>query len=808
MVGGLPGAIDAFGLRIKGAGNALEGLADALGLGPEFDALKRAVGPTVDSILNLAGSIGQVIEKSGAIKLAGEIGAKAFDLIREAVTFLDRIVRQNIGPLSEFVKGFGNTLKAAFDGALAVFKALEGPIEAVVKAIAPFAGLLGDVAGALVIYKAAASGAEVVTGLLGKTGGSTLLTLGKIAIVLAPAIGAFEVAKATVPGFTTTLDQLGFMATHVGDTIRELTKQTNGVANPFLKMGAAVHDTTGKFIGYAKAFETLPQAQERLNNLTKQGLNMFTNTSNFIDANFRAIEKGTSFVYTLAYKARDLLTGQMSDLATYKGTFQQYLLTHQEAAQVIQSRTIPALEAEKAKMAELQNKVDGATRAIDGLSKANDELNKKLNEANQGISAMDGAVHQLALKHSEAKIAFHDSSAAIQDQTLSVDEAFSKWKDLTQIQKAGGEGAYAAGVAAGKLKDGLVDATKGGITPMLDATYKFIGTTQDATKGIADNTIATQKAKEEGEKAAGQLKDQADKTAELTRITSTHGTVLTDASGKVAGGFWGSQKAIDSANKVLGIWNSTPFTSKTTDTSTIAAVKALMEGAVAALRAWNALPMANKSATATTVNVTTGGSIGIGGGAKPAPSPVRGPSPLSTSMGLGEFGGGRGAGSFGALAQAAQQATQTAFSLTGLQSQIDAIVKMFNSLDAKALKAASDQAESVGKIAGAASSMVDAFGKMQNYTSVSKEIMAKVTDDTVVFTKMYIAGASQFNVKALEGAATYIDTTGKVAGAASSMADALKKLKDWQGPINASIEGFAYNAKVLNGQLLQRFPRI
>lgn len=798
MVGGLDGAFQAFELRVKGAGDALGGLAHALGLSDEFNAIRSVIDPTVKSVLSLVGSVGQVIDKSGAIKIAGDIASKAFNLIGEAVQFVDRLIKENIGPLSQMVKNFGNGIKTALDVGTAAFKALEEPVSAVVKFLSPLLPLIGDVAAALVVYKVAAEGAGLATKLFNSGTGSMLLNLGKFALVLAPAIGAFEVAKAVVPGFTNTLDQLGFMATHVQETFKELNKELRQeVPNPYLKMGSAVTDATGKVIGYANAFETLQQAQERINKSTTAGLNIFTDASKsygYAELNLAKLNSTMSFGYTLSYKYRDALTGQL-DVMTKNNSIMQYLFTSHEKYLTSTLKAPPAVQAQMAKTAELTRQMDALDRAISGVSTANDELNKKLSEANQGISIMDGAVHQLALQHSDAKIAFHDSSAAIQDQTLSVDEAFSKWKDLTEVQKAGGKGAYEAGVAAGKLKDGLVDATKGGITPMLDATYKFIGTTQDVTKEIGANTIANQKSKEEQEKVAAKIKDSTDATAELTRITGTHGTVVTDATGKIAGGFWGSQKAIDGANKVMGIWNTTPMNPKTTDTTTIAAVKVLMEGAVAALKAWNGLKLDNKSASVTYTPV--GASLGIGPSA-PAPAPGNkvNSTGLSGTLGLDGFGGA-GARLSGTFAQATVQATQAAFSLTGLQSQIDQIVKMFNSMDAKALKAAADQADSVSKIAGAASSMVDAFGKMKDYTSVSKEIMAKVSQDSATFTGLYIAGAKQFDVKALEGAATYIDTSGKVASAASSMVDALEKTRGRQGASLASIEGIAYDAKVM-----------
>lgn len=775
MVGGINGALDAFKLRLEGIGDAAETLADALGFGPQFDAIKNAVGPVITAISGIIDSFGQVVEKSGAMKIAGDIGAKAFELIGEAVSFLDRLIRQNIGPISEFVKGFGNTIKAALDIAIAAFKALEGPIEAVVKFFAPFAGHIGEVAAAFVIYKGAVAGADLASGLLNATSGKLLLSLGKVALVLAPAIAAFELAKATVPGFTTTLDQLGYMAEHTSETLNVLYKKlfTQEVANPFLKMGSAITDADGKLLGYAKSFETYQQAVERINKLNEQGLNMFGNGANLIDSQFAAISKGTSFVYTIAYKTRDLLTGQMSDLAKYQGSFNQYLMFHQNAATVIQSRTIPALDAENAKLAVMQGNSDAAARAINGLATANDELQKKLNTANQVMSVMDTGVAQITTRVGTA-------TAAWGTQNVTLGEAWTKWKDLTAAQLAGGEGAFNAGVQAGQLRDIMIKLGGEGMAPLIDQWFKSKQGADTATKGLVDNTIANEKAKEAAAQASDAVKAQADKVSELGKILNTHGASVSGFGSKVSD----VATVTNTANQKLGVWNSLPFTTKTTDTTMIAAAKVLLEGAVAALQAWNILPMASKTATATTTtnwvtNIVNGG----GAASAPAPKPGAGNKPSSSSLsgafGLagGEFGGGKGLGDLTrTFNDTTQAAAQTGFSLEALKTQINSIVTLFKSIDSKALKVASDQAELVTKITGAASGMTAALTTIDKFGGVAKQKMDSFGVATKQLMDIFVAQAGAFNARALPGVSAYAEGVAKVATGASGMADALGKI--------------------------------
>jgi hypothetical protein len=143
MVGGLSGAFDAFSLRVRARVMPSNTWPMRSGLGPQFDAIKRVIGPVVDSVMGFVGAIVQVINKSDAIKIAGDIISTAFSGISEVFTFVTKLINDNIGPISEGVTAFGNTVKAALDIAIGAFKALEGPITAVVGFPVPFAPAIG-----------------------------------------------------------------------------------------------------------------------------------------------------------------------------------------------------------------------------------------------------------------------------------------------------------------------------------------------------------------------------------------------------------------------------------------------------------------------------------------------------------------------------------------------------------------------------------------------------------------------------------------------------------------------------------------
>jgi TP901 family phage tail tape measure protein len=385
-----------------------------------------------------------------------------------------------------------------------------------------------------------------------------------------------------------------------------------------------------------------------------------------------------------------------------------------------------------APMQAIADKYDGLTGKISSLeiemgslARANDELNSKLGANNQLINTMSIGVDQLALKHQNAKIAFEGTNHSLQ-------EGYDQWVKYTEIQAAGGDGAVEAGKKAGDLAKQLTGVDKS-FQPLLDTTFNAITANSKLKDSVVSNTEASAKLQQAIDPLT-EAQHRADDAFEEAAIKArTHGGALLIT----AQGADTAKIAIDGGNKVLGIWNSTPMSTKTTDTSTIAAVRALMEGAVAALRAWNGLKLDNKSATVTTTNIAQ--NIGIG--AAPAPAPVQRPS-LGQSAGLSgtlanfdRFGGGGMAGA-AALAQATQAAQVVNFSLASLKDNIDAIVKLFKDIDSKALKAAADQAESVSKIASAASGMVDLFAKLKDYSrSSAEELMMQVAKDSAEMTK-------------------------------------------------------------------------
>jgi TP901 family phage tail tape measure protein len=446
----------------------------------------------------------------------------------------------------------------------------------------------------------------------------------------------------------------------------------------------------------------------------------------------------------------------------------------------------------------LTGKVNTLEIALEGLNRANDELNGKISANNSIINTMSMGVDQLALKHQNAKIAFDGTNHSLQ-------EGYDQWVKYTEIQAAGGDGAVEAGKKAGDLAKQLTGVDKS-FQPLLDTTYNAI----NANSKHKDSLVATTEQSAKLQSALDPLTAAQRKADDAFEEGATKARGHANALGVTSSAAQTATTAVNKATGQVEKYNETHPAPKLFNNNALQAANDIMK-AVAQLQLWNGINAVSKVLTITTNLITngspapSGGGGGGGGGSapsRPAPTPVGGRSPLSTgasTFGLTSDLGSilKGGGIAAPLAAATQLAAQTAFSLDSLKSNIDQIVSLFKSIDSKALKVAADQAESVSKIASAASGMVDLFGKIKDYSSVGKETMKQVAADSVAMTQEYIAGASQFKVKQLEGAATYIETSGKVASAASSMADALSKLRDYKGPLRDSIAGFTGNVKDL-----------
>ncbi|OJV86946.1 MAG: phage tail tape measure protein [Chloroflexi bacterium 54-19] len=463
----------------------------------------------------------------------------------------------------------------------------------------------------------------------------------------------------------------------------------------------------------------------------------------------------------------------------------------------------PPMQSVYDKANALDGKINSLVIAMGHLNDESDILSSKINANNQIISTMDMGVDQLALKHQGAKV-------AIDGVNMTLDDAYSKWKDYTTIQAAGGQGSYEAGVKAGQLATALVKVD-GSFQPLLDTTYNainansknkdsLVATTEASAKyqlaidnmtpaqRAADDAFesAAEKARNHGLALQGTSSAANTTTTAIDKTTGAVGTYnQTDPKEKTANtNFVDVGKNIKEAKDRLDDWAKTQVDPKTvtvTGVDEAGSVFSKIKGM------WDSLVLSPKTVTINSAPGAIGpqtvapGSTYPGGTApsRPAPTPARGAQSVGAStFGLGDQLG-RSLSGVQALDAATKTAQATAFSLTGLQSQIEQIVKMFGNLDTKALKAASDQADQVQKITGAASGMVDLFGKLQDYVSVGKATMDRLSTDSAEMTASYIAGAKNFDVKALAGAATYIDTSGKVASAASSMADSLNKVRNW-----------------------------
>lgn len=582
------------------------------------------------------------------------------------------------------------------------------------------------------------------------------------------------------------------------------------VADGFTQMGSAVKNSRGQIVAYLADGQTL-ETWAKEHNVTVAGsveqqkaLAAATDTTSKTVVSQSAAFKA-NIQDNIATRQALLESAKAADLYQKKieqgyaqAEFSRKKMLDLNAAIDYNGLSFAKLSGPMQTIANKYNAVTGQintlTIAMDGLAKKNDELSGKISANNQILSIAQMGIEQASLKYKDATFTFDGTKH-------SLGETFDAWQDLIKVQDAGGKGSYEAGKKAGELANQLKSLDGGALAPLVDTIYNATHGNNDYTKSLVENTTAASKTQVQVDKLTESQRktDTAfEEAATKARGNANAMGVVAQAAGLTGSKFNDSASAIDNSKKRLGEWNAMPAVPKKPE-SNFALIALAIGAAVSALNEWNNKPVVNKTGTMTwlntAVNAASPAPSGGGGGSGPIASPSRGQSAglFGTLSSFDRFGGG----SASALAAATQQAANTAFSLTGLQSQIDQIVKMFNSMDAKAIKAASDQAENVKKIADGAGAMLDAFTKMKEYTGTSKDIMKLVAADSAAMTGFYIEGAKQFNQKQLEGAALYVETSGKVASAASSMFDALAKLPKYSGPSRENIRDFTGNVKDL-----------
>lgn len=128
---------------------------------------------------------------------------------------------------------------------------------------------------------------------------------------------------------------------------------------------------------------------------------------------------------------------------------------------------------------------------------------------------------------------------------------------------------------------------------------------------------------------------------------------------------------------------------------------------------------------------------------------------------------------------------------------VDIFIEASKDYTEKSLKAANEYLETTGKVASTVSSMADALGKLRDWKGPLTESIEGFTYNVAMLVADFVLASLEFTSKMLAGATSFATTAGTVAEATGKMADSLSKLRNWKGPLTASIEGFVYNSKVL-----------
>jgi TP901 family phage tail tape measure protein len=110
---------------------------------------------------------------------------------------------------------------------------------------------------------------------------------------------------------------------------------------------------------------------------------------------------------------------------------------------------------------------------------------------------------------------------------------------------------------------------------------------------------------------------------------------------------------------------------------------------------------------------------------------------------------------------------------------VDSMEKVVSTINTASLEAIDKQAEAVSKAASAAGSMLDTLSKLKTYTGPSSDIINAFRGDMTALVSAILESSKSFSKESLEAMGNFLDSAGKVASAASSMADTLLKIKDW-----------------------------
>jgi TP901 family phage tail tape measure protein len=788
--------------------NTFNDIGKAIGLDEGFKSITDGLDSIVNGYKKLFSALDDIIHNQGIVNTVLDVAGSAAKLFGEAISTVAEVVKTNLPTIQTIVEHAGGVIKTAFDIATEVVKNLVGPLNDVFTLLKPFAGIIGDVAGAFIVYKIAAEGAALATrglalaqgalGLAGMT--SNVGFFAKAVWGLVPAFAAWEGVNAATNGeLDKTKDKLLWLMSHQDEVAKvtgyksstPLGSLLNSIGDPGIAKGV---DEVGSGPTKTPANSTFSYSK-----FLKEGTanNQVFAAANKIASDYANTLQQTTTSVSKFYEAESVASTNTKNLAQSVEAHRSRLQALNEQLDLNDgafARLPAAMQDSIIKSAQLTGQMNGLAQAMDNTARANDALAQKLSSVNQVSGVLDTAVAQLSLKTRGQTIAFDG-------QNLALDQAYGKWKDLTAVQLAGGKGAFDAGVQAGKLKDAMVTMAGQGLSPVLDLEFKNIGATQDLTKEYVDNTLKAAQQAEQQNKNADSLKQVQGATNELAKVSSNSGAVIRESGLAGATGFTAVKDAADKAKQGVDTYNTTSVEKKTAETN-FATIAIAIQAAVGALNLWNSTNVNSKSATFTAnyaATVTGGaptiipGGSGNGSGGGTPPKIGVGPGAGGgnkkndvNSRSLSSFDGSRLGGAASgasqmvdAVAQATTTAQTAALSVASLKSQIDEITNLFKSLDGKALKVASDQADMVGKLASAAGNVTDALEKIRKSNSVSKTVMDQFGHDMQALVQVFIDAAAKFNKKMLDGSALFVDTAGKVGDAASKVLDALTKLQSY-----------------------------
>jgi hypothetical protein len=105
--------------------------------------------------------------------------------------------------------------------------------------------------------------------------------------------------------------------------------------------------------------------------------------------------------------------------------------------------------------------------------------------------------------------------------------------------------------------------------------------------------------------------------------------------------------------------------------------------------------------------------------------------------------------------------------------------------------------ETASKVADAVTKMAGALDKVRDWAGVARVSIAGFSFNARDLVADFADAATNFTNRMLDGAKDFSETTAKVADGVSKMAGALDKVRDWSGVARVSIAGFTFNARDL-----------